>query len=287
MSMVTEELHGLISNSCTLPPMPVVATRVMRELMSPGASADSISKIIETDQALVTRILKISNSAFYGCARKVGSIQLAIVVLGFNTLKNLVIATSTKSLYHQQSDAEQGLWEHSLGVGVASHVLAIALCPACLEDAFTIGLLHDLGKLILYTKDPEGYSRVLAQQKQGRSCHESEREAYGFSHADVGAVLASKWNLPETFEAAIGLHHSLDRPAFNKLTPRPKQLTALVRLANNAAKRAAAPPDEDLVLPTDGLDVAMATFKATDEHIDSYVSMIRETLEAERSLFAV
>jgi HD-like signal output (HDOD) protein len=285
--MITEELHGLISNSCTLPPMPVVATRVMRELMSPEASADSISKIIETDQALVTRILKISNSAFYGCARKVGSIQLAIVVLGFNTLKNLVIATSTKSLYHQQSDAEQGLWEHSLAVGVASHVLAIALCPTCLEDAFTVGLLHDLGKLVLYTKDPEGYSRILAQQKQGRSCHESEQDAYGFTHADIGTVLANKWNLPETFEAAIGLHHSLGRPEFGKLAPRPKQLTALVRLANNAAKRAVAPEDEDIVLPTDGLDIAMTTFNATTDHIDGYVAMIRETLDAERGLFEV
>lgn len=282
---MTMDIHELITNSCTLPPMPVVATRVMRELMNPDASADSLSKIIETDQALVTRILKISNSAFYGCARKVSSIQLAIVVLGFNTLKNLVIATSTKSLYHQQSEAEQALWEHSLAVGVASHVLAAPFSPANLENAFTAGLLHDLGKLILYAREPEQYTTILKRQEQGVSCHTSEREAYGFTHADVGTVLANRWNLPETFEAAIGLHHSLDAPEFHKLKPQPKELTALINLADGVTKQLLAPADEGVEPPVDGIEAAMETLNAAKDQVDGYVAMIKETFEAEKGLF--
>lgn len=282
---MTIDLKELVTSSCTLPPMPVVATRVMRELMNPNASADSLSKVIETDQALVTRILMIANSAFYGCARKVSSIQLAVVVLGFTTLKNLVIATSTKSLYHRQSPAEQALWEHSLGVGVASHVLAIPFCPAGLEDAFTAGLLHDLGKLILYTKEPEGYALILDQQKGGISCHLSENDAYGFTHADVGAVLAEQWNLPETFEFAIGLHHSLHTLEFQKLKSRAKELTALVNLADGITKRILVPVSEGAEVPVEGMEIAMDTLGVTQEKIDGFLTMIEETFEAEKNLF--
>ena len=284
---MTLQLNELVTSSCTLPPMPMVAARVMRELMNPDTSADSLSKIIETDQALVTRILKISNSAFYGCARKVSSIQLAIVVLGFNTLKNLVIATSTKSLYHQQSEAEQALWEHSLAVGVASHVLAIAFSPSGLEEAFTAGLLHDLGKLVLYTKEPAAYADILAQQEQGVSCHANEREKFGFTHADVGSVLANQWNLPETFEAAIGLHHSLETGKFRELKPRAKALTALINLADGITKQLLSPADEGIETPTDGIEVAMETLAVSKDHIDGFLSQIKETFEAEKGLFNV
>ncbi len=284
---MTLQLHELVTSSCTLPPMPMVAARVMRELMNPDTSADSLSKIIETDQALVTRILKIANSAFYGCARKVGSIQLAVVVLGFNTLKNLVIATSTKSLYHQQSEAEQTLWEHSLGVGVASHVLAIAFSPSALEQAFTAGLLHDLGKLVLYTKEPSTYTGILAKQEQGVACHISEREAFGFTHTDVGSVLVEQWNLPENFEAAIGLHHSLDTGKFRELKPRAKALTAIINLADGITKQLLVPGNEGVEAPTEGIEIAMETLAISKDHIDGFLSQIKETFDAEKNLFTV
>jgi HD-like signal output (HDOD) protein len=282
---MTLSIHELIADSCTLPPMPAVATRVMREMMHPDASAGSLSKIIEVDQALVSRILKIANSAFYGCARKVSSIQLAVVVLGFSTLKNLVIATSTKSLYHQQSEAQQALWEHSLGVGIASHVLAIPFAPANLEDTFTAGLLHDLGKLILYAKAPARYTEILEQQKQGIACHVSEQKAYGFTHADVGTVLANRWNLPEAFESAIGLHHSLDSAGFHKLKPQLKNLTALINLADGLTKQLLTPVAEGVTVPVEGVEIALETLGVTNEQVDAYVPMIKETFEAEKNLF--
>ncbi len=284
---MTSNVAELVTGSCTLPPMPVVATRVMRELMSPETTADSLSKIIETDQALVTRILRIANSAFYGCARKVGSIRLAVVVLGFNTLKNLVIATSTKSLYQKQNKTEQSLWEHSLGVGISAHVLAMALCPTSLEDAFTTGLLHDIGKLILYTKDPDGYPDVLEAQARGISCHVSEQEAYGFTHTDVGAVLADKWNLPQSLESAVGLHHSLDTSAFAKLKPQPKQLTALTNLADGVTKQLLTPVAEGVKAPVEGMETAMETLNASKEQVDGFLSMIKETFESEKGVFEI
>jgi putative nucleotidyltransferase with HDIG domain len=284
---MTSEVAELVTSSCTLPPMPVVATRVMRELMSPETSADSLSKIIETDQALVTRILKIANSAFYGCARKVGSIRLAIVVLGFNTLKNLVIATSTKSLYQKQNATEQALWEHSLGVGISAHVLAMALCPASLEDAFTTGLLHDIGKLILYTRDPDGYPEVVEAQTRGISSHVTEKDKYGFTHADVGSVLAEKWNLPETLESAIGLHHSLDSGRFAKLKPQPKELTALTNLADGVTKQLLTCVAEGAEPPVEGMETAMSTLNASKEQIDGFLSMIKETFESEKGVFDI
>jgi len=284
---MTVDIDELVTSSCTLPPMPVVATRVMRELMNPDASADSLSKIIETDQALVTRILKIANSAFYGCARKVSSIQLAIVVLGFNTMKNLVIATSTKSLYHQQSDAEQTMWEHSLAVGVASHVLAMAFCPAHLEEAFTAGLLHDLGKLVLYVKEPARYTEILDKQRQGIMCHVSEQAVYKFTHADVGAVLVNRWNLPESFEATTGLHHALDSDTFRQLKPQAQQLVALIALANGVAKQILIPIEEGTPAPVDGMGIAMNTLGATQDRVEGFLTMIKETLEAEKNLFEV
>ena len=284
---MTQNVAELVSSSCTLPPMPVVATRVMRELMSPETTADSLSNIIETDQALVTRILRIANSAFYGCARKVGSIRLAVVVLGFNTLKNLVIATSTKSLYQKQNETEQALWEHSLGVGIAAHVLAMALCPTSLGDAFTTGLLHDIGKLILYTKDPDGYPDVLEAQTRGISCHVSEQEKYGFTHADVGAVLADKWNLPKSLEAAVGRHHSLDSGAFAKLESESKQLTALANLADGVTKQLLMPAVEGAEVPVEGMEAAMKTLNASKEQVDGFLSMIKETFESEKGVFEI
>jgi len=284
---MTTDIHDLVTTSCTLPPMPAVASRVMQELMNPDASADSLSKIIETDQALVTRVLKIANSAFYGCSRKVSSIQLAIVVLGFNTMKNLVIATSTKSLYHHQSAAEQSLWEHSLAVGVASHVFAIAFCPGHLEEAFTAGLLHDLGKLVLYMKEAARYTAILDKQKDGVACHVGEREVYGFTHADVGAILANRWNLPESFERTTGLHHALDSEAFKQLKPQTKKLVALIALANGVAKQVLMPTEEGTKAPVDGMDIAMETLGVTEDRVEGFLAMIKETLDAEKGLFEV
>jgi len=121
---MNKELEVMIMNAGDLPTIPIVATKVMQLIESERASADEIAKVVASDPAVAARVLKISNSSFYGCQRQIQTLSHAIMVLGFSTLKSLVVAASVKQVYKPYGLTEKMLWEHSFGAGLAARIIA-------------------------------------------------------------------------------------------------------------------------------------------------------------------
>lgn len=198
--------------------MPFVATKVMQIVGDANATVEELQKVIQDDQALASRILKIANSALYARSRQVTTISDAIVMLGFNNIRSLAIASATRNLYLKRGKVlglkDKLLWEHSVASGVAARMIAKHTKPGMADEAFLWGLLHDIGKLVILQQAPEEFDRVVqAVYNEGREFVDVEQELFSFTHAEVGAMIVRKWKLSERFENAILNHHNLDDPA--------------------------------------------------------------------------
>ena len=205
LKQVTEKVIGL-------PSLPTVVTQLINLVGDPATSARDISQLISTDQALTAKILKVANSSFYGFPRKIGTVQLAIVVLGFETVKNLGLSVAVLKRFHAGKTHplfdRQQFWEHAIGCGVAARMLARKRDRKLEGEAFVAGVLHDIGKLILIEYFPEEFGEALELARDELlTISEAEMKVIGVTHAEIGGWLAEKWNLPESLVQAITHHH--------------------------------------------------------------------------------
>ncbi|HEY3399184.1 MAG TPA: HDOD domain-containing protein [Geothrix sp.] len=223
----------LIANLGDLPPLPQVATQVLRISADPDATAEDLRKVISMDQALTSQILKISNSAMFGMMREVTTLTQAIMTLGFSTIKSVVIASSAKNLYHRGAVGlqERLIWEHALVSAVASRAFAKSLRFPRVEEAFIGGLLHDIGKSVMGVKFPERYGALLRTVYNEKAVGQNlELELFGFDHAMVGEALVNQWNLASGLQAAVRWHHDPIHAGDDH-----RELAAVVALANQLA----------------------------------------------------
>jgi len=209
----SDQLKNIIMTTGDLPAMPQVASKVLELSSDPNTSAQLLQKIISDDQAMTARILKIANSAMYSCSRKVKTLTEAIVMLGFNSIRSLVVTSAARNLYNTRNTTtglkERLLWEHSIGVAFACRLLVQERVPSLAEEAFLAGLMHDIGKLVLNLKLPEQFDEIVQLvYNENEPFNLTEREILGFDHAEVGARLVNKWNLSPSLEDTILNHHN-------------------------------------------------------------------------------
>jgi putative nucleotidyltransferase with HDIG domain len=210
------DLEALVRKAGDLQVLPAVARKVIGIISDERASATDLIRVIERDQTITSRMLKLANSAFYGLPRDVTSLQQAVLVLGFRSIQNLVLAATTRSLFKRSGMTEQMLWDHSVGAALASLLLARGCDPEVQEVAFVGGLLHDLGKVVMNNDTPDTYVEVLMRTyNEGLLAVEVEQEIYGFTHAEVGAGVADKWQLPQALVTVIRRHHSWENEPEN------------------------------------------------------------------------
>lgn len=227
---MAEDLEKIIMKTCDLPAMPAVAEKVIRLVSDPNTTAMQLQRVIIVDQALTARILKIANSVFYGSMRKVQTVSDAVIVMGFNTLRSIVLTASSIDMYKRFGLTEKMLWEHSLGAAISAGLIAREIRLENREEAFLGGLLHDVGKVVMNNSDPQRYSMVMEKVYNDHlSFRAAEQEVYGFTHSDVGAMVIRKWKLSENLEIAI---RQQNNPKWVGTDPYLKRLTASVNLAN-------------------------------------------------------
>ncbi len=196
-----------------LPPMPQVAQKARQLTMDESSSFQDLAKIIETDQAIATRVLKISNSSYYGQMGKVTSIQHASVVLGMKTLNELLTMACAGSLLGREltgyGQSSGDLWSHSLAVAGCARLIAEKKKPELVDDAFSAGLIHDCGKLILdkYIAERKELFEQFMQTQQ-KSFTVAEHEVLGFDHAQIASEVCEKWQIPKNITRAIACHHN-------------------------------------------------------------------------------
>lgn len=206
-------LERLVADISDLPTMPAAALAVIRETDSAVSNARSISKHLVQDQSLATRVLRLSNSAYYGLSRQVSDINEAVIILGNRTVRNLAVIASSfpwlSKSFPGYGIGPAEMWKHAFGTGVAAKVVARKYGEADPETAFTAGLIHNLG-LVALSARLEGRSGVLVTHAKQANATFSEIEiaTFGFDHSAVGAHLAEMWNLPAALTACIRFHHS-------------------------------------------------------------------------------
>ncbi len=209
----TYDLKVIASKAGDLPPMPALAVQALQLTKDPNASARDLQKVIERDQALAARILRIVNSAMFALRAEVSTVSHAVTVLGMDAIRSIIMSASVQQIL--QTGMAKGhdlgtklLFDHSWGTAVAARMLAQRTGYSNTEEAFLCGLMHDIGKPILMKNFPDRYSQVMSEVYGGSAAfHSLELQAFGFSHAHVGALIAEKWNFPGQFIEAIGSHH--------------------------------------------------------------------------------
>jgi putative nucleotidyltransferase with HDIG domain len=210
-----KDLERIILETVDVPSLPTVAMKALELINDDGASIDALERIISKDQSFSSRLLRIANSPYYGMNRRIDTISGGVMLIGFNTMKSLVVAASLKDMHRKYGLFEQKLWEHSLGVSVASSLLAHATKMSKPEEALVAGLIHDVGKTILNNSMSEKYLNVAQRAHDGQAMfHEIETEMFGYNHCDVGALIARKWKLPKNLEVVIEYHHTDSLPVF-------------------------------------------------------------------------
>jgi len=213
-------LKDIVSQVGSLPPLPDTALKLMEVMNDPFSSMDDIVEAIKYDQAITGEVLKLCNSAFFGLSRKVTSLNDAMITLGTVKVLQLVMSVHTNSiLSHEQKGygLQPGvLWKHSVAVALASSLFGQRIKLANVSVAFTAGLLHDIGKVILNQHVAEEFAEIVRRvADEDTSFCEAEHQVLGFSHEEVGSMIAEQWKLPDAIVRCIRFHHTpgqLDPP---------------------------------------------------------------------------
>jgi len=207
-----------------LPTLPGVVAKISRMVENPETSAAAIGRLIAQDQVLSAKVLRMANSAFFGMSRKVSSIPQALMILGFDVIKGLIL---TSSVFDMIQKSMAGLWEHSIGCAAAAGAVAEALGRDDAEEVLVAGLLHDLGKVILALNLPDDLKLVREKAQAGRLFfHEAEAAVLSFDHGEIGQWLAEHWNLPDSLAEPMRLHHHPERAVSHP------EATAIVHVAD-------------------------------------------------------
>lgn len=193
-----------------LPSLPVVVLEVLKSFEEPDASVGMLADKVSQDQALAAKTLRIANSSFYGLSRKVTTIQQAIAILGFDSVRTLIAAAAVTDIFSGNANSTfdfKAFWQNAIGTGLCAKLLAQQL-NFNQDNAFVCGLLHDIGRLVLVTRFPEQYMKAL-RYRDDKDCYiiEAERATLETDHASVGRALADYWKFPLIMQKAIGNHH--------------------------------------------------------------------------------
>jgi len=275
--MSNETLESFILKSLDLPAIPMVAAKVMQLLDTPGASLVEVQEIVSADPAVTSRLLRIANSPFYGGGkRQIDSVQAAVMTMGFETVKNMVLSASIRQVYKHFGLFEKMSWEHSLGVSIAAGMLAPRYGIKA-EEAATAGLLHDLGKVVINNKSPDAYARIVETvYDEHLPVCALEKEEFGFDHCQVGAVVARNWKLSPGFETMMAFHNYPEE--IPEVSEEQRGLCRLIFAADAVCRYLGVGLREPTVDALDGVDLP-------DEELMQFMENFKEVFVTEKLKF--
>jgi putative nucleotidyltransferase with HDIG domain len=218
--MADADLKRFIAKIEDLPTLPRTVLRITEFINDPRASANDLARIITDDQVLTARLLKLVNSSFYGFQQRISTVTDAILMVGFDAIRSLLLTTSVFDLFPSRTTRsrrdQEMLWDHSLACAVGAKAIGAAVRHEKLEELFVAGLLHDIGKIVVMALRPEDFARVADRVREGRLLiSAAEMEVLGCTHADIGRLLAERWNLPVKLVTIIAGHHTPTDGAFD------------------------------------------------------------------------
>lgn len=207
-------LRSQIERIDTLPTIPSVLRKLLAVIENPKISLTEIGNFISNDPVLTSRVLKMVNSPIYGFPGRISSVQQALILLGLNVVRGLLLGVS---VFEVMQKSMVGLWEHSLGCAVAARIIAKKKNIPEPEEVSVSALLHDIGKVVMILRFKDEYDIVTREAEGGNMLIiEAERQVFGITHADSGAWIAKKWNFPLSLVEVIEYHH---KPGLTKILP--------------------------------------------------------------------
>jgi putative nucleotidyltransferase with HDIG domain len=274
--MTANEVVAKVKN---LPPVSFAALKLVNLLEQSAVSNDEVVEVLKCDNVLTAKLLRACNSPYFGLEEPVASVDQAVLILGHQQILHIVLTLAfggamVVPLPAYAAEANE-LWRHSLITATAAEIIVNRGMDLNVEApvAFTVGLLHDMGKLVLgqmLTPELQGEIRTRIDMKQLSRC-DAEREVLGTDHGDVGACLLQSWHLPEEIVEAVANHH---RPV---LEPRPR-LSVVAHIANNLAHLSSSSRGWDsLEVHVD--ERVMTTFDITPDKLESMVYSVRESFD--------
>jgi HD-like signal output (HDOD) protein len=281
---MTSNLATVVNSIGDLPPMPVVAVKVLDLLQDSNASVDRLAATISSDQAVSARVLKIANSSFYSLRRQVTTLEHAIVIMGERTLKSLVLASSLKGINKSFGLMEKMLWEDSLGCAIGSRITALWFKSADPEEAFLAGLFRHIGKMVMNNVDSNMFRSVLEGVYNGEGSEQDlERHYFPFGHAEIGGAVMEKWNFSDQLTKVTRFHDEIEVFADEDYSL--YRLAATVNLADAMCRYLGVGqrgPESDLdLLQTPGAQV----LKVDADQLAQLVEEFRSFYEQERDTF--
>lgn len=277
MSMLSPEQLALSVQD--LPSLPAVVMELLGSIEQENIDISVLAKKVSYDQALTAKTLRLANSSSYGLQVKVATIQQAITFLGFQTTRNLITAAAVTGCFPNGKCPgfnDKAFWRHSIATAVCARSLARRL-RFNQDVAFTAGLLHDIGRLVLVTGHPQAYGEVLAwRRRHDGEWLEAERAVLGIDHVDAGVALAEHWNFSDTMRQAIAFHHAPE-------TPGAGFLAAIVHVANAVVHALDLAGEEEELVPA----LSSIAWDAMGLNEDAYLDLFRETEQQLEEMSAI
>ncbi|MDQ2987886.1 MAG: HDOD domain-containing protein [Pseudomonadota bacterium] len=262
-------IDDIVARLQDLPSLPAVVMELLTSIDQEDVDISVLAKKVSHDQALTAKTLRLANSSAFGLQVKVTTIQQAITFLGFQTTRNLITAAAVTGCFAEGQCAgfnDKAFWRHSIATAACARVLARRM-RFNQDYAFTAGLLHDIGRLVLVSTYPERYSEALAY-RSAHDCEviEAEREVLGVDHVVAGAALAEHWNFSDTMRLAIAWHHEPEQTGAGFLATIIHVANAIVHALDIARE------DDDLVP-----QVSSVAWTALGLSEEAYLHVFRET----------
>jgi len=229
-----ERIAAIVEDVDSLPSLPSIVVKLIDVVNSSESSAEDAADLIEKDPALTSKMIRLANSAFYGIPRSISSVTSAVVVLGFNTIRSLVLSASVAKMFDGKHTIDiDRFWKHSVVTAMASKIIVRHLMGVRMmdpESAFCAGVLHDIGMLIFSQYMADDYAKVCEHVKTDNvPLIDAEDKILGVNHAKMGKILADRWSLPSDLEYAIVYHHTPES------ADKSSHLVNVIHLADNIA----------------------------------------------------
>ncbi len=276
-------VEQIVSSIKNLPTPPIVFNQIQKTINKESSSAADVAKILSEDPSMSAKVLKMTNSAFYGLSREIDSVKQAVMIIGFDAVKNLVLSASVMGMFNgNKVDAEfqERFWRHSLATALAGRLAAKSIRSRGMVDADTIfsaGLLHDIGKLVIacFMEDEFVAIHQILENDPSKSESSAEIEVMGFSHEQIGGALAQFWNLSDGLVDAIAFHHDPQDSVVEG------SMSYMVNVANYVANKSF--PSELCVAPQAEMSAKVLTYlDITDETITELSDgLVAEYIKAE------
>lgn len=276
----------LVKNASNPKVLPFVAQRVLEKVNDDNTTIATMTDIIEKDQTISASILRISNSAFYGLRSEVSSLRQAILVLGLNAIKDLVITVSTKSQFKNYGITEKMMWDHAIGAGIAARLISSDLQREVQDVSFLSGLMHDFGKVVMNNASHDAYLEVMQKTYNEKiSAIDAEESIFGYNHTDVGSLVMLGWGFPPVYVQVLDKHHLRKCKLEEIKDPKIARSIACINLADFICKKLGIGYRE----PYDSIVLEELPSKAflgiSDERIEELKKRVNECYEEERANF--